>query len=126
MDPGWLGPYYAYLLEYFRKEQRGGAVPLPDGGLLTMSVVGGLFSPRRPVFTYRDGISWNKTKRDTQAGIDALSAIQEVFAVLGPFAGALNARPGQVRPQQPPTTPDPNYVPPHQQVLLFHRNHQVL
>ena len=111
-DPAWLTPYYAYLMEYFRREQRGGAVPLPDGGLLTMRVVGGLFSPRRPVFRYRDGISWNKTKKNTQQGIDALTLVQQVFAVLGPFAGALNARPGQIRPQQPTTTPDPNYVPP--------------
>ena len=112
VDPAWLGPYYAYLLEYFRKEQRGGAVPLPDGGLLSMRVVGGLFSPRRPVFRYRDGISWNKTKRSTQQGIDALALVQQVFAVLGPFAGALNARPGQVKTDRPTTTPDPNYVPP--------------
>ena len=77
-----------------------------------MRVVGGLFSPRRPEFRYRDGISWNKTKKNTQQGIDALAAVQAVIAVLGPFAGALNARPGQVRPQQPTTTPDPNYVPP--------------
>jgi len=108
-DPAWLAPYYQYLGDYFRKTQRSGAVQLPDGGLLTMNVVGGLVNRRRPEFKYYNGIEWAKTTRNTQKFSDIMNLVQTVFAVMGPFTGA--QRP-TTQPGRTTTTPDPTYRPP--------------
>ncbi|AOV60159.1 hypothetical protein S820908_012 [Synechococcus phage S-CAM9] len=108
-DPAWLGPYYSYLNDYFVKTggRKGGAVELPDGGVLTMNVVGGLFSNRRPLFKYYNGIDMAKTKKNTKTFMDVMNIIQAVFAVMGPFAGA--RRPTTQPGKTTPTVQDPNY-----------------
>ena len=126
-DPAWLAPYIAYLAEFFRRNKAargtaegffnpakyplGGAVQLPDGGVLTVNPVGSPFD-RQPRFKYYNGIERTKSDKNARQVIGVMNAIQAVMSVLGPFAGFAARRPGQTTPGQSPTVPDPNYVPP--------------
>jgi hypothetical protein len=126
-DPAWLAPYFAYLAEFFRRNKAargtregflnpgkyplGGAVELPDGGILTVNPVGNPFD-RQPSFRYVNGINRRKGDKNAKQALAIMDLVQAVMNVLGPFAAATAARPGQTTPRQPSTVPDPNYVPP--------------
>lgn len=126
-DPAWLAPYYQYLGEFFRRNKAargtregflnpgkyplGGAVELPDGGILTVNPVGNPFD-RQPSFRYVNGINRQMGDKNARRAIEVMNAIQAVMNVMGTFAAATAARPGQTRPGQTPTVQDPNYVPP--------------
>ena len=126
-DPAWLAPYIAYLAEFFRRNKAargtaegflnpakyplGGAVELPDGGVLTVNPVGNPFD-RQPRFKYYNGIEKTKSDKNARQVIGVMNMIQAVMSALGPFAGFAARRPGQTTPRQTSTVPDPNYVPP--------------
>ena len=126
-DPAWLAPYIAYLAEFFRRNKAargtaegffnpakyplGGAVQLPDGGVLTVNPVGNPFD-RQPRFKYYNGIEKTKSDKNARQVLGVMNMIQAVMNVMGPFAGVAARRPGQTTPRQPSTVPDPNYVPP--------------
>ena len=126
-DPAWLAPYIAYLAEFFRRNKAargtaegffnpakyplGGAVQLPDGGVLTVNPVGNPFD-RQPRFKYYNGIEKTKSDKNARQVLGVMNMIQAVMSVMGPFAGFAARRPGQTTPRQPSTVPDPNYVPP--------------
>ena len=119
--PTFLAPFYASLANFFTKSKAlrkegasadeaplSGGLNTPDGGFLSIAPVG-LLGNRRPKFTYKDGITWNKTQRDTKNFIQTAAAVQAVMNVLGPVAGAAAARPVPTTASQQSTVPIPGY-----------------
>jgi len=119
--PSFLAPVYANLSKFFTKSKAlrkqgasadeaplSGGLNTPDGGFLSVTPVG-LPGNRKPRFTYKDGITWNKTQRDTKSFIQTAATVQAVMNVLGPVAGAAAARPGATTSSQARTEPIPGY-----------------